>query len=345
MSLSRRFWILLPGLVLVLGILSLWALSLGAYPLTLSEIGTLITGGEMDSVAALVLWEIRLPRILAAIIIGTGLAVAGTAMQGLFRNPLADPGIIGVSAGGVMGAVLTLTLLMPVLGTALGAFFNDWILPLGAMLGAIISTLLILLLGRRNGQVDLVTLLLIGIAINALSGALVGLLTYFAPNPELRTFLFWSLGSLGQAEVRWYLPLFCFALPVLVILPFFARALNGFLLGEEDAQALGFSVSRLKLIIILLAAALVGAAVALCGIIGFIALVAPHMMRTLLGPDHRTLFPAAGLTGAILLLAADTFARTIAAPAELPVGALTALIGAPLFLWLLLRQRNRFLPG
>lgn len=323
------------------------ALWIGPMDLTLQEILGVIgarlgltEGTGLSSVASLVVWEIRLPRALLALVVGAGLAMAGAAMQGVFRNPLADPGIIGVATGGAVGGIV-----MIVLGSRLAAaadleWFQLYLVPVGAMLGAIAITWLIYRLSLQRGQVDLVAMLLVGIAMNALGNAVIGLMIFIATDEELRTLTFWTLGSLGRASWELILPALLFILPALVLLPRFARALNALLLSEEDAQHLGVDVARSKRRLIVVAAAVVGATVALCGVIGFIALVAPHMIRVVLGPDHRYLFPASALCGALLLLVADLIARTIVAPAELPVGILTALIGAPVFLWLLLQRRR-----
>ncbi|MDR1498287.1 MAG: iron ABC transporter permease [Puniceicoccales bacterium] len=288
-----------------------------------------------------VVWYLRLPRTLLAIVVGGGLAMAGASMQGVFRNPLADPGIIGVSGGGAIGAITMMILVPKWVSPEFISTFNLYLTPLAAMVGAILMTALIYTLSLRRGQVDLISMLLVGIAINALGGAFIGLLnTFVATAEELQSVTFWTMGSLHRAT--WEL-IFAAALFILVpvfTLPRFARALNALALGEEDAAHLGIDVRRVKRGIIALSASLVGASVALCGMIGFIALVAPHIVRVAIGADHRFLMPASALVGAALLLAADMAARVIVAPAELSIGILTGLFGAPVFLSLIIK-RNR----
>ena len=287
-----------------------------------------------------VIVSIRLPRTLLGLLVGAGLAVAGAAMQGLFRNPLADPSLIGVSAGAALAAVSVIVLGghgLAFLTQALGPFS----LPIAAFAGGLLTTLLVYRLASRDGRTSVTTLLLAGIAINALAGAGTGLLTYLADDQQLRTLTFWSMGSLGGAT--WPAvgsTALLIAVPLLA-LPLLARTLNALLLGEAEAGHLGVAVQRMQPLIVALAALAVGAAVAVSGIIGFVGLVVPHLLRLALGPDHRLLLPGAALLGGSLLLLADLLARTLVTPAELPIGILTALIGGPFFLALLLRWQRR----
>lgn len=269
--------------------------------------------------------------------VGAVLALSGVAMQGLFRNPLADPGLVGVSSGAALGAALAI-----VFGASLGglpAFLAPYLLSLCAFGGGLGVTWLVYRLGRRDGQTSVATMLLAGIALTALSGAVIGLFTYLADDATLRTLTFWNLGSLNGASYPRLWPLLLVALLVACWLPRRADALNALLLGESEARHLGFDVERLKAELVLCTALGVGAAVAAAGMIGFIGLVVPHLIRLVAGPDHRTLLPASMMAGAILLLLADLLARLALAPAELPIGIVTALIGAPFFLYLLLRGR------
>ena len=295
---------------------------------------------EATRMEQLVVWDIRMSRCLLAILVGGGLAMAGACMQGVFRNPLADPGIIGVSGGGAMGAILMIVLGGRLMPETTMAWFGLYAVPVAAMTGAVLMTWVIYKLSLSGGQVDLISMLLVGIAINALGGSLIGILTFISTDDELRTMTFWGLGSLGRANWQLLLPGLLFILFPLAFLPRYANALNALLLGEADAHYLGIPVTRVKRSLIALSASIVGATVALCGAIGFIALVAPHMVRAAIGPDHRFLLPASGLWGAALLLLADLGARTVAAPAELPIGILTSLIGAPVFLILLLKRKK-----
>ena len=349
---SRRRAIVLAALVILLPLSILSFLMLGPMELGVGSVLGIIGGklgwGSLASYAyaeVVVVWDIRLSRALLAVLVGGGLAMAGATMQGVFRNPLADPGIIGVSGGGAIGAILMIVLGGRLLPDSFLDSFALYAVPLAAMTGAVLMTFLIYRLSLSRGQVDLVSMLLVGIAINALGGAVIGLMTFISTDDELRTMTFWGLGSLGRANWNLILPGLLFILPPLLLLPRYANALNALLLGEADARHLGINVRRVKTLLIALSASIVGATVALCGTIGFIALVAPHMIRSAIGPDHRFLIPASGLWGASLLLLADLGARTLVAPAELPIGILTALLGSPVFLFLLLRRKRLSMAG
>jgi iron complex transport system permease protein len=283
----------------------------------------------------LILLSIRLPRIVLAVAVGALLATAGTIMQGLFRNPLADPGLVGVSAGAGLAAAATIVLGDKVLGGALG----PELLPVAAFLGALAVTAMLYRIATREGRTSIATLLLAGLALGALAGAGTGLLVFLADDRQLRDITFWTLGSLAGATWPkvWAVAPFC--LGVLAALPVVARGLDMLVLGEAEAFHMGVPVESLKRFAIVLVAAAAGAAVAASGVIGFVGIVVPHLLRLIIGPGHRTLLPAAVLFGGGVLLVADSLARTLAAPAELPVGIVTAILGAPFFLLLLLRQR------
>ncbi len=287
--------------------------------------------------AELILGQIRLPRTLLGCAAGAVLALCGVAMQGLFRNPLADPGLVGVSSGAALGAAAAIvgSTFVP----ALPQVWQPYVLSMFAFLGGLAVTLLVYRLGRRDGQTRVATMLLAGIALTALAGAIVGLLTYLADDTTLRSLTFWNLGSLNGASYAGLWPLLLITLAVGGWLPRRATALNALLLGESEARHLGFDVERIKRELVVCTALGVGAAVAAAGLIGFVGLVVPHLMRLLVGPDHRLLLPASALAGATLLLLADVAARLVIAPAELPIGIVTALLGAPFFLFLLLRER------
>ena len=279
---------------------------------------------------------IRLPRVLLGALIGAGLAMSGAAMQGLFRNPLADPGLVGVSSGAAVAAVGVIVLgatWLSGLPVLLGAFT----LPLAAFAGGVTTTIVVYNLSSRDGRVIVATMLLAGIAVNALTSALTGVFIFLADDAQLRTIMFWGLGNLGGAT--W--PAVGAATPFIVlslaIILRASRPLNALVLGESEAGHLGFNVERTKRVLILCVALAVGASVAVAGIIGFVGLVVPHLLRLAVEPDHRFLLPASGLLGGSLLLAADLIARTIVAPAELPIGIVTAIIGGPFFLYLLRR--------
>lgn len=331
---------------LLLGCVSVVSLGVGAIPTALGEVlsalGRALAGGADGAADGLsrIIVHIRLPRLLLGILVGAGLAMSGTVMQALFRNPMADPGLLGVSSGAALGAVATI-----VLGVAMApdlfAIAGHWLLPLTAFAGSLLSLGLVYRLARVNYRTDIPTMLLAGVAVNAITGALIGLLSYVASDAELRDLIFWSLGSLEITD-WWKLALTAgIVLPgCLLMLPCCA-ALNANLLGESEARHLGHDIESLKIRLILLVAVVVGVLVAVSGVIGFVGLLVPHLLRLLTGPDHRLLLPAAGLFGATLLVLADMVARTAVAPAEIPIGIITAVLGGPFFLWLLIRHRRR----
>jgi len=338
-----RFTIIL--LAVALCIAALFSLTAGASDASvLSVLRALTSSGAAEGADAfrrdhLIIMEIRLPRIVMGMLIGAGLAVSGAVMQGLFRNPLADPGLVGVSAGAGLGAVSMIvlggTFLAPVI-----AILGVYALPLAAFLGGLASTLLLYRVATRRGRTSVATMLLAGIALGALAGAATGALIYLADDRQLRDLTFWGLGSLAGstwAKIGAAGPIIAI---ILVVSPLLARGLNALALGEAAAGHLGIQVQRIKNIAIVTVAAATGATVAVAGGIGFVGIVVPHMLRLSIGPDHRYLLPASTLLGATLLLLADAVSRTIVAPAELPIGIITALFGAPFFLWILLRQRG-----
>ena len=287
----------------------------------------------------LVLWSIRLPRIAMACMIGAMLAAAGTMMQGLFRNPLAEPGLVGVSAGAALAAASTIVLGDRILaGTKIVLPFAA--LPIAAFLGALVTTAVLYRFATREGRTSIATLLLAGLAIGALAQAAIGLLIFMADDRQLRDITFWTLGSLSGATWGKAGAIAPFLLVLLLALPFIVNGLDLMVLGEAEAFHMGVAVERLKRSAIVLVAAAAGAAVSFAGIIGFVGIVVPHLLRLALGPGHRVLLPASLCFGAILLLAADTVSRVLVAPAELPIGIVTATLGAPFFLVLLMRQRG-----
>lgn len=287
-----------------------------------------------DPVAFTILMEIRFPRVLLGAMVGATLAVSGAILQALFRNPLAEPSIIGVSAGAGAAAVATI-----VLGASFGVLGTMMIyaLPIAAFIGGFVATLVVVAIARVDGQTPMTTILLSGIAVAALGGALMGLMMFLSNDDQLRSITFWMLGSLGGATWMAIVPALAIMSIMLGSVPMLTHKLNLMLLGEREAASLGLDVDRFKFICVTLVAAGVGAAVAVSGTIGFVGIVVPHLLRMVVGPDHRILLPASALGGASLLLWADVVARTLAPPAELPIGVLTALLGAPFFLWLLRR--------
>lgn len=337
---SAKAWRLHAWLWLFLLIVSLFSLTIGAAGAQVrTAVFVWIQTGELDPGAEIILFDIRMPRLALGLLVGAALAVSGAVMQGLFRNPLADPGIVGVSAGAGLGAICAI-----VLGAAMPLIVVDWIgnylVPICAFLGGWISTLLLYKVSTRRGRTSVATMLLAGIALAALTGALSGILVYIADDRQLRDLTFWGLGSLAGAN--WTKVFVSAPLIMLAFLaaPFLARGLNGLALGEAAAAHMGVGVERLKSGAILIVASATGAAVAVSGGIGFVGIVIPHLLRISVGPDHRTLLPNAALLGASLLVLADCISRTVIAPAELPIGIVTAVLGAPVFLWILLRARG-----
>ncbi|KAB1069980.1 FecCD family ABC transporter permease [Methylobacterium planeticum] len=336
----RRGALVLAGLAALVIAVALLSVGVGAIRIAPSRIlDLLVRGGSDPALArdALVILNIRLPRTLLGFLVGAGLAVSGALMQGLFRNPLADPALVGVSAGAGLAAAVVIVLgdrLLQALG--LPGPLPYAVLPAAAFLGGLAATLGLSLVATRAGRTSVATMLLAGIALGALTGAMTGLLVYASDDRQLRDLTFWSLGSLGGASWAKVAATAPAILPVLVAVPFLGRGLNALVLGEAEAFHLGIPVERLKRTAILLVAVAVGASVAAAGVIGFIGLVVPHALRLLIGPEHRRLLPASALLGGALLVLADVAARLVVAPAELPIGIVTALVGAPVFLWLLL---------
>lgn len=323
---APQAWTLL-ALALLLVVLTLMAASSGAISLSIPTLLRQPFDNQMWQI-----WlTIRLPRVLLAMVVGCGLACSGAVMQGVFRNPLADPGLLGISSGAALFVALAI-----VFPFSLPVFLALYSQMFAAFCGSLAVSLLVFLLSRM-GQNGLSRLLLAGIAINAICGAAVGVLTYLSNDNQLRQFSLWSMGTLGQAQWSTVSVAASVIIPASIATQFLARKLNLLQLGDEDAHYLGVNVRQTQRLLLLLSALLVGASVAVCGIIGFIGLVIPHLLRMQIGADHRWLLPGSALGGACLLLLADTLARTLVAPAEMPVGLVTALLGGPYFLWLILR--------
>lgn len=339
----QRARIAIVILAVALGAAFLFSLASGASDASavavLGELLGIGAEGAMSARDRIIVMDIRLPRAVLGVLIGAALAVSGAVMQGLFRNPLADPGLVGVSAGAGLGAISIIVLG----GTALApltALLGIYSLPLAAFFGGLLTTLVLYRVATRRGQTSVATMLLAGIALGAMAGALSGLLVYMADDRQLRDLTFWGLGSLAGAtwiKIAAAGPIIAVAL---VAAPFLARGLNALSLGESTANHLGIPVQRVKSVAIVTVAGAVGASVAVSGGIGFVGIVVPHLLRLVIGPDNRYLLPAAALLGASLLLLADSVSRTIVAPAELPIGIVTAAVGAPFFLWILLRKRG-----
>ncbi len=331
---ARRQTTIVAALIALLAVATLAGLAFGAMPITLDAV---LSPGRDDALQRTVLTEIRAPRVVLAGFVGAALAIAGAALQGMFRNPLADPGLIGVSSGAAVGA-----LAMIVFGAQLvvAAAWMPYLVPLAAVVGAAAVTLFLYGFAARFGNFSVTTMLLAGIAINALGTVAIGTFEYLSDDTQLRTLIFWMMGSYGRATWQGVLPTVVIVGAAAVWLARSARALDVLQLGEADASYLGIDVATLKRRLILTTAAAVGGAVAVAGIIAFVGLIVPHLARLIGGATHRFVLIASALIGAILSIAADLLARTATAPAELPVGLVTSALGAPFFLWLIARIRT-----
>ncbi|MGB2315097.1 MAG: FecCD family ABC transporter permease [Porticoccaceae bacterium] len=329
---------LITVLTILLPVVALASLVVGTVNISiLDALDTLLGNGTSQQIGAILL-DIRLPRILMAIFVGAVLASTGAVMQGLFRNPLADPSLIGVSSGASVGASLMIVTAGGFIQS--GALVGLSLVAVGAFVGGFTATLLVYRLATSGIGTSVTTMLLAGIAIAALAGALNSLLSYFSDNDMLRQISLWQMGNLSGASWLKVGIMGSAALLLLILFPRESRALNALLLGESEARHLGIDVQRVKQRLILLTALGVGISVALAGLVGFVGLIIPHMVRLAIGPDHRWLVPASALAGATLLVIADSLARIVVIPAELPTGILTALLGAPFFVALLLQQRK-----
>jgi iron complex transport system permease protein len=332
--------VLFGALMVLLAIVSLGSGAVKIAPARVIEVIRGWIAGDpqvMASREALVIVSIRVPRLILGALIGAALAVSGALMQGLFRNPLADPGLVGVSSGAALAAAFTIVLGDRIFGTV-SAQLPFILLPFGAFFGGLASTLILYAIATRHGRTSVAVMLLAGVALGAFAGSLTGMLSYISDDRQLRDLTFWALGSLSGSSWTKVMVIAPLVLPVLLAVPMLARGLNALLMGEAEAFHLGIPVQRLKSIAIIMVAVAVGASVAAAGVIGFVGIVVPHLLRLMFGPDHRMLLPFSALLGATLLTGADLLARTMVAPAELPIGILTAAIGAPFFLWLLLRR-------
>lgn len=332
--------VLFGGLALLLLAAAAVGLGVGAVDINPIQVFAILldhlgidVGVEFTSTQDAVLWSIRLPRVALGVVVGAGLGIAGAAFQGIFRNPLADPQLIGISSGAAFGSVVAILVLEGVIGSLAG--------PIGGVAGGVGAGIVVYSLARNQGRTEVVTLVLAGLAVAAIGGAGAAFLSVAADDARLGSVLFYSLGSLSIAtwDLLWRtLPLVALAA---VALPFSARRLDLVLLGEREATHLGVDVERTRIMVVGLATAAVGASVAAAGAIGFVGLLAPHSIRLVAGPGHRLLLPASALGGAVFVVLADAVARTVASPLEVPIGLLTAIVGGPAFLVLLARTRRR----
>jgi iron complex transport system permease protein len=338
---TRRVALLAAGLVVALLVIAVVSAGTGQLRMPPAEVlGSVLhrLGLDVGPMPAhpngdAALWTIRFPRVVMSLLAGAALATAGAVMQGVFGNPLAEPGVVGVSSGAALaactGIVFGLTFLGPFTSAAL------------AFAGGLVTTLAVYLLARSGGRTEVVTLVLTGVAVNAVCGAGIAFLTFLGDTQAREQIVFWQLGSLNGTRWEYVAVVAPFVAVGLLVAVLVARRLDLLSLGERAARHVGVDVERLRIICIVAVALLTGAAVAFCGIVSFVGLVVPHLVRMAVGPGHRALVPLSALGGGVLLLAADLVARTAVAYADLPIGMLTALVGGPFFFWLIRRTRRQ----
>ena len=332
---NHWYRILFCALLLVLTV-ALLSLAFGAVPISLENLFAVLAG-KADQQTQLIIERLRIPRTLLALSVGAMLASCGAITQGLFRNPLADPSLIGVSAGASAGAAIVIVLL----NTTQWSIAGLSLVTVGAFIGSILTVILVYRISTSSSGTSVTTMLLAGIAVTFLAGSFSNILEFIADNEMLKRITLWRMGGLDAADYTHVGIVAAVMLFVFSVLPFQYSALNALLLGESEARHLGVDVNRIKRRLIIIVAAGVGTSVALAGTISFIGLIVPHIVRMLIGPNHRYLIPLSAVLGALLLVVADTFARTVIAPTEMPVGLVTALIGAPVFISLL-RKRYQY---
>jgi len=339
---------MLYGLITLLGIVFVINIALGGVKIPSIHVLSIFVNSVFAEILpvsnqnTMIVTQIRLPRAIAAVLVGGVLAITGAMLQGLFRNPLADPGLVGVSSGAALAAVTTIVLAHNLIGIVDPTFLR-YLLPVSAFVGGFGSTYLIYYISMQDGSAKVATMLLAGIAINAIAIAIVGGLIYISDDQQMRDLVFWQMGSFGG--ITWSLLLPCIPLLILpmVAARWLVRPLNALSLGEDEAEHLGHNITLTTHIVICAVATGVGAAVAISGIIGFVGLIVPHLIRLISGVDHRNLLIQSALLGATILLIADLFARTVAVPAELPIGLVTGALGGPFFLWLLITSKKKLL--
>lgn len=337
---ARRAPWLLGALAIALVVATVVSAGMGQVELSpgevLGAVGRRLTGqlpaDRTQAMADAALFSVRFPRVVMALLVGSALACGGALMQGVFGNPLAEPGVVGVSSGAAAAACIVIVLGLTVLG--------DWTLVAGAFVGGLLATGLVYATARQGGRTEVVTLVLTGIAVNAVGGAIIALMTFLGTSATREQIVFWQLGSLNGSRWPHVAVIAPIALAAVAVSMLVARPLDLLALGERSARHLGVDVERLRLGVIVLVAVLTSAAVAFTGIIAFVGLVVPHVIRMITGPGHRVLLPASALAGALLLLGADTLARTAVDSADLPIGLLTSLVGGPFFFYLIRRTRR-----
>ncbi len=321
-----RFFIILLFLIFIISILS------GSFSISFSD----FINNKLKPLHSSVLYEIRFPRVILAALVGASLSVSGACLQGLFRNPLADPGLIGVSSGAALGVASTI-----VLTSGIFASFSQYVLPISGFIGSFLTIILLFYITKGFGYSGMTYLLLAGIAINAFAGVGIGFLTYLSDDQELRSLTFWTMGSFGGALWDLLIPAFFCIIPSLIWVIRLSKKLDVIQLGEIEAQRLGVNIKKLRFSIIMSSAIIVGVSVSLSGMIGFVGLIVPHMIRMMGGVQHNFVLKSSIIFGACLMIIADLLSRTLISPAELPVGLITSAIGSPFFLWLIFTIRKQ----
>ena len=344
---SARQKTILGILTLAMLLVGAVSLGMGAYYISVQRVVVLVLAKissfapvDADQLQSDVLFVIRMPRVLLGLLVGAALGISGAAIQGVFRNPLAEPGLIGISSGASLFAVMIIALETWVF-SSLATWMGYYLLAVGAFIGAGFAALFVYRIAVKDGRPSVTTMLLAGIAINAFAGALTGLMTYMSTEQQLRTITFWMLGSLGGATWESLSAIVPFILIPLVVLPFFGKALNAFALGEIEADLLGMQTDKVKKWVVILSTLAVGASVAVSGVIGFVGLVVPHTVRLMGGADYRYVLIGSMLMGGVVLTLADVISRVLVAPIELPIGVITALLGTPVFLYILVKDKTK----
>ncbi len=309
--------------------------------LTILDILNIYHSPDIDSQYQGVLTVVRFPRVILGAMVGAALGISGAAIQGIFRNPLAEPGLIGISAGASFMSAIVITLELGFLA-GISQYVGHYLLTISAFIGAVTAAVLVYQISKTDGKSNVATMLLAGIAINALAGALTGLISFLADDQQLRSITFWMLGSLAGATGETIVAALPFILIPLIVLPFMGKKLNAFILGEAQAEQLGMRPSVVKKQIVLLSTLAVGAAVAISGIISFVGLLVPHIVRLLGGVDNRFVLPASAILGALILTVSDMLSRILMPPMELPIGVITALLGTPVFIYILVYSQYCF---
>lgn len=343
---EKKVWILFVSLTIGLLAGMFLSISMGSVKIGAGQFIAIIGDGLgiklSDSAYSFsqkaVFWNIRLPRVLMSVVVGVALSLSGAALQGLFRNPLVDAGLIGISSGASFMASFYIVMATSI--PVLQLLSPDLMIAFSAFLGALAAVFMTYRISVYNGKSNITILILAGVALNAFCGSLTGLITYLANEQQLRDLTFWTMGSLSGAKWSNFLIVFLIVSVAATIMFGLAKSLDGFALGESSAHYLGVNVQRLKALVIILSTLMVGATVAFTGVIGFVGLVVPHIVRSLIGPAHKNLLPVSALLGAIIVCMADLVSRTLNAPTEIPIGIITSLIGTPILIIMIFRQKR-----